>query len=94
LHSTENQRIMVVVNGRFASKKSVGTDIVINNPSWNVATDIILRNGTFDTGVGLEKYSEVRGLWPPTLQAIFSGELTVQEAVDRFVKEGNKVLEE
>ena len=94
LNSTRNQKITVKANGRFASMKSVGTDIVINNPSWNVATDIILRNGTFDSGVGLAKYSEVRGLWPPALQSIFTGELTVQEAVDRFVEEGNKVLEE
>ena len=94
LNSTENQRIMVVVNGRFASKKSVGADAVKDNHSWVTATDIILRNGVFDTGVGLERYSEVRNLYPPMLQAIFTGELTIQEAVDRFVREGNKVINE
>ena len=93
LNSTKNQRLTVKGLGRFASRKSVG-DVVADNLSWTITSDIIDRNGTFDTGVGLEKYSEVRGLWPPALQAIFNGELTVQEAVDRFVEEGNKVLEE
>ena len=94
LNSTINQRITVKANGRFASMKSVGVDAVKDNPSWVQVTDIINRNGTFDTGVGLEKYSEVIGYWPPTLQAIFTGELTIQEAVDRFVREGNKVINE
>jgi len=94
LNSTENQRMTVSAKGRFASMKSVGIDAVKDNPSWTTATDIILRNGVFDSGVGLEKYAEVRNLWPPVLQSIFTGELTVQEAVDRFVEEGTAILEE
>jgi len=93
LNSTEIQQLVCKTGGRFASRKSVG-NILADNSTWVTATDIITRNGTFDTGVGLEKYAEIRNAWPPTLQAIFSGELTVQEAVDRFVSEGSAILEE
>jgi len=93
INSTSYQRFFVKANIRFASRKSVG-NIVVDDPTWGIATDIINRNGTFDIGVGLEKYSEVRNLFPPMLQAIFTEELTVQEAVDRFVEEGSKVINE
>jgi len=92
INSTEIQQLLCKVNSRFASRNSVGNVLVGNKP-WEITSDIIVRNGTFDSGVGLEKYAEVRSLWPPTLQAIFTGELTVQEAVDRFVSEGTVILE-
>ena len=93
INSTEVQQLICKVNGRFASRLSVG-NVLADNHTWVTATDIINRNGTFDTGVGLEKYAEIRNAWPPTLQAIFTGELSVQEAVDRFVSEGTAILEE
>ena len=93
LNSTEVQKLLCKIGGRFASRKSVG-NVLENNQPWVIATDIITRNGTFDSGVGLEKYSEVRNLFPPMLQAIWTNELTVQEAVDRFVSEGSKVINE
>jgi len=93
INSTKVQQMICKANGRFASRKSIG-NVVKNNPAWITATDIINRNGTFDTGVGLEKYSEVRNLWPPTLQAIFTGELTVTEAIKRFKDEGTAILED
>lgn len=93
LNRTEIQQLICKTGGRFASRKSVG-NVLADNPTWVTATDIITRNGTFDTGVGLEKYAEIRNSWPPTLQAIFTGELSVQEAVDRFVSEGTAILEE
>jgi len=93
INSVENQQLQCKVNKRFACRKAVG-NIVSDEYTWVTTTGIIERNGTFDSGVGLEKYAEVRNLYPPMLQAIFSGELTIQEAVDRFVSEGNKVLDE
>ncbi len=93
LNSTEIQQLICKAGGRFASRRSVG-NVLADDATWITATDIIQRNGTFDTGVGLERYSEVRNLFPPMLQAIFTGELSVQEAVDRFVLEGGKVINE
>jgi ABC-type glycerol-3-phosphate transport system substrate-binding protein len=92
LNSTEIQQLICKAGSRFASRQSVG-NVLADNATWVTATDIITRNGTFDTGVGLEKYAEIRNAWPPTLQAIFTGELSVQEAVDRFVSEGTAILE-
>jgi ABC-type glycerol-3-phosphate transport system substrate-binding protein len=92
LNSTEIQQLICKTGGRFASRYSVG-NVLADNQTWVTATDIISRNGTFDTGVGLEKYAEIRNAWPPTLQAIFTGELSVQEAVDRFVSEGMAIIE-
>jgi len=93
INSTEIQQLICRMSGRFASRLSVG-NVNADNPTWVTATDIIQRNGVFDSGVGLEKYAEIRNAWPPTLQSIFTGELTVQEAVDRFVLEGNKIINE
>ncbi len=93
INSTKVQQLICKTMGRFASRKSVG-NVLADNPTWVTASDIIARNGIFDTGVGLEKYAEIRNSYPPMLQAIFSGELSVKEAVDRFVNEGNKVINE
>ena len=81
MNSTEVQQLICKTGGRFASRLSVG-NVLEDNPTWVTATDIITRNGTFDTGVGLEKYAEIRNAWPPTLQAFFTGELSVQEVLD------------
>jgi len=78
---------------RFPSRRSAMV-VLPDNIAWAQAADMIANNGIFDTGIGLTKYAEVRSLWPPTLQAIFTGELTVDEAIDRFVKEGTEILEE
>lgn len=93
INSTEIQQLLCRVNGRFASRKSVG-NVLADNPTWVTTTDIINRNGLYDMGLSLEKYSEIRSLWPPTLQGFLSGEMTVQESVDRFVSEGTAILEE
>ena len=92
INSTKVQKLLCKVNSRFASRLSVG-DIYTDDPTWIITTAIIQKNGVFDTGVGLEKYSEVRNSWPPTLQAIFAGEMSVAGAVSRFVTEGTAILE-
>ncbi len=93
MNSTEVQQLICRMGGRFASRKSVGNVNAVD-PTWMIASDIILKNGSFDTGVGLEKYAEIRNSWPPALQAVFSGEMSVQDAVDRFVNEGTAILAE
>jgi len=92
INSTKVQKLLCKVNSRFASRLSVG-DIYTDDPTWIITTAIIQKNGVFDTGVGLEKYAEVRNSWPPTLQAIFAGEMSVAGAVARFVTEGTAILE-
>jgi len=92
LNSVEMQSFTSKTGTRFASRKSVG-NVLANVPSWVIATEMVDKNGVFDTGVGLENYVEVRNLYPSMLQAIFSEEMTIQEAVDRFVKEGTAILE-
>ena len=92
LNSTKMQTLTSKAMSRYPSRKSVGNDFS-TDPQWVIAAKMIEKNGTFDTGVGLEHYAEVRGLWPSTLQAIFTEEMTIQEAVDRFVEEGTAILE-
>lgn len=92
LNTTEVQQLLCAKDSRFASRYSVG-NVLEDDWNWIVTTNMIAENGVFDTGVGLRKYAEVRNSWPPTLQAIFTGELSVQEAVDRFVNEGAMILE-
>ena len=92
MNSTEVQQLVCKMGGRFASRLSVG-NVNADDLSWVTATAVIQANGTFDTGVGLEKYAEIRNSWPPTLQAIFAKEMSVAEAIARFVTEGTAILE-
>ena len=90
--SEKFQTYRAIYAGRFASLKGIpaaGSESAV----WTTANKMIEKNGIFDTGVGLEHFAEVRELYPPTLQAIFSDELTVEEAVKRFVDESSEILE-
>lgn len=87
------QAYSAIVRARYSSLKGV-PEVGSESLAWTIANGMIEQNGIFDMGTGLDKYNEVRELWPPMLQAIFSEELTVDEALDRFVTEGNKVLAE
>ncbi len=58
------------------------------------AMNVLQRDGVWDMGIGLRTYIPVRQLVPPMFQAIYTGELSVREAVTRFEYEGNKILQE
>ena len=78
---------------RYASLKGI-PEVGSESKAWTTANGMIEQNGIFDMGLGLKHYAEVRELYPPMLQAIFSDELTIDEAIDRFVTEGTKILNE
>jgi len=90
--SEKFQTYQAVYRDRFASLKGIPKE-GNESPTWILANEMIAKNGIFDMGTGLEKYAEVRELYPPVLQAIFSGELSVEDAVARFAKEGGEILE-
>lgn len=86
-----SQRFRVAMEGRFASLKSIAG---LRNDEGHVAlSNLIAENGVFDLGMSLTEYTQVRGLIPPMFQAIYTGELSVADAVARFVTEGNAILE-
>jgi len=63
-----------------------------DDPEYMAAMGVLQRDGVWDMGIGLKTYGPVRLLVPPMFQAIFTGELSVREAVTRFEYEGNRVL--
>lgn len=93
INRPEIQEYLVMTGRKFPSRKSV-RNVNIDDFAWSAVNKLLQENGIFDMGVGLTKYTAVRNLWPPTMQAIFIGELTVEEALARFVKEGSAILEE
>jgi len=89
----EIQEAMCRFERRFPSRQVVG-NVLPDDVAYTQGAAMIAKHGVFDTGIGLTQYAEVRSLWPPALQSIFMGELTVDEAIDRFVTEGTEILEE
>jgi len=79
--------------GRYASMKSL-QGFRASDPYFMIGEQIIADNGLWDIGVGLRAYSAVRLLVPPMWQAIFTGELSVEDAATRFTIEANRLLSE
>ena len=90
LTGKRNQEWRVNTDSRWSSLKVL--DIHPDGMQWAAGNEVLLANGVWDMGIGLAEYGAVRALVPPLFQAIYTGELTVQEAVDRFEKEGNAAL--
>ena len=75
--------------GRYPSMFGVpGSDEVW----WKEAVSYMEEHGVMYHGIGGPHYQEIRALWFPMIQAILTDELTVEEAVARFEKEGNEVI--
>lgn len=53
---------------------------------------LLEENGVFYQGIGTRHYQEIRALWFPMIQAILTDELTVEEGLARFEKEGNAII--
>jgi len=79
------------VDSRFPSLTTL-EGLNVGNLPWELGNAILQKEGVWDMGVGLAAYGAVRVLVPPLFQAIYTDELTVQEAIDRFVEEGNAAL--
>ena len=65
-----------------------------NDPIYTSGSEILAREGVWDMGIGLKIYNPIRVLVPPLFQAIYTEELTIQEAIDRFERDGNRILGE
>ncbi len=65
-----------------------------NDPVYTMGSEILEREGVWDMGIGLKIYNPIRVLVPPLFQAIYTRELTVQEAIERFERDGNRILGE
>lgn len=63
-----------------------------NDSAFTVGEQIIADNGIWDMGIGLRTYNAVRLLVPPMFQAIYTGELSIQDAVNRFEIDANTAL--
>lgn len=90
LTGEKSQRYRVEHEGRFSSLKALSA--LISNAGQQQVSDLIAANGLFDLGLSLTEYTEVRGMIPPMFQAIWTGELSVQDAVQRFATEANEAL--
>ena len=62
------------------------------DPAWKENIAYMEEHGVYYHGVGSKGYAEIRALFFPMIQAILSDELTVEEALSRFEKEGNEVI--
>ena len=59
---------------------------------WKENVDYMEEHGVFYHGIGSKGYTEIRALWFPMIQAILANELTVEEALTRFEREGNEII--
>jgi len=76
-------------SGAYPTMRDVpGSDAVW----WQEAVDYTEKHGVMYHGIGSAHYQEIRALWFPMVQAILTDELTVEEAVARFEKEGNAII--
>lgn len=91
LTGERSQRFRVAMEGRFSSLKAL--EGLRNDEGHAALSNLIAENGVFDLGLSLTEYTLVRGLIPPMFQAIYTGELSVEDAVARFVEEGNAALQ-
>ena len=85
------QEWAVTVDGRWSSLNTL-VDVNVDNKAWQAGNAILQSEGVWDMGVGLAAYGAVRVLVPPLFQAVYTEELSIQEAIDRFVEEGNAAL--
>lgn len=80
-------------NRRYSSLTAL-TGARPNDALYEAGSAILASEGVWDMGIGLQTYAPIRLLVPPMFQAIYTGELTIQEAIDRFDAAGSKILNE
>lgn len=90
LTGERSQKWRVAMEGRFSSLKAL--EGLRSDAGHAILSDLIAKNGVFDLGLSLTEYTLVRNLVPPMFQAIYSGEMSVDAAVARFVAEGSEIL--
>lgn len=85
------ERYQAARPGRFPSMFGVAEGVE-DDPLWRQNVDYMEEHGVFYHGIGSKRYQEIRALWFPMIQAILTGELTVEEGLARFEKEGNAII--
>lgn len=80
------------LNHPLTSLKSNGTPYA-DDPDIVWILEAIERNGATHPGYNCTKYSETRAVWNQAAQAAWSGDKTVQQALDDYVEEVNALLQ-
>lgn len=92
LGNPEHQEVYSTTAGQLPTRKDVKIE---DQPDYMRYTQEIMEEyGTEDMGVTTEHYSEVRELLAPLVQNAMLGKITPEEALDKYEKQANEILED
>jgi multiple sugar transport system substrate-binding protein len=76
---------------RFSPLKE-SENLFPDNPHWRAVKKMSEVNGVWDMGIGHMFYSDVREIWMKHFQGALTGELTPQEALEKFQAHANEMI--
>lgn len=92
MNGPDAQDVIIRNTAVYSNRKSV--KIAPDDADWRAIDKIVAENGVLDLGLSSPKFSPVRALGFPILQALLNGKITPEKALAQYAADVNRTLAE